>query len=195
MEQLDGAWLDTSAPFPDEMRISVRNATSTAEARLNLSPRTKLVLEVLMVLMCLGAVTGVCHNADAQLQGTPLFSYSSWKFTSYSPISESLFSFHWLPVIRVIFIVALDALYVPLLRTSHWAPIMVLIEMLGLRGVKPWLKRLRTLIKDAPNTDLESLLCLCKIIKGKRWRDACCSSPAGCCYTLVLDVSLWCAFF
>ncbi|XP_029555129.1 5-hydroxytryptamine receptor 1D [Salmo trutta] len=58
MEQLDGAWLDTSGPFPEEMRISVRNATSTAEARLNLSPRTKLVLEVLMVLMCLGAVTG-----------------------------------------------------------------------------------------------------------------------------------------
>ncbi|XP_042173756.1 octopamine receptor 1 [Oncorhynchus tshawytscha] len=58
MEQLGGAWLDTSAPFPDEMRISVRNATSMAEARLNLSPRTKLVLEVLMVLMCLGAVTG-----------------------------------------------------------------------------------------------------------------------------------------
>lgn len=72
MEQLGGAWLDTSAPFPDEMRISVRNATSMAEARLNLSPRTKLVLEVLMVLMCLGAVTGVCHhNADAQLQGKP----------------------------------------------------------------------------------------------------------------------------
>lgn len=72
MEQLGGAWLDTSAPFPDEMRISVRNATSMAEARLNLSPRTKLVLEVLMVLMCLGAVTGVCHhNADVQLQGKP----------------------------------------------------------------------------------------------------------------------------
>ncbi|CAB1343891.1 unnamed protein product, partial [Coregonus sp. 'balchen'] len=53
---LDGAWLDPSAPLPDEMRVSVRNAT--AEARLNLSPRTKLILEVLMVLMCLGAVTG-----------------------------------------------------------------------------------------------------------------------------------------
>lgn len=34
----------------------VRNLTSTL--RLNFSPRAKLILEVLMVLMCVGAVTG-----------------------------------------------------------------------------------------------------------------------------------------
>ncbi|XP_076866962.1 5-hydroxytryptamine receptor 1D [Brachyhypopomus gauderio] len=46
-------WFDTD-PFLGEMRIW-RNSTSS---RLSLFPRGKLLLEVLMVLMCVGAVTG-----------------------------------------------------------------------------------------------------------------------------------------
>ncbi|XP_034157267.1 5-hydroxytryptamine receptor 1D [Pangasianodon hypophthalmus] len=48
-------WLDASEPFLGEMRISWRNSTSSV---MSFSPRGKLLLEVLMVLMCVGAVTG-----------------------------------------------------------------------------------------------------------------------------------------
>ncbi|XP_062318998.1 5-hydroxytryptamine receptor 1D [Osmerus eperlanus] len=48
-------------PLPVNLRVSVLNATVTAEpatGRVNLPPRIKLFLEVLMVVMCLGAVAG-----------------------------------------------------------------------------------------------------------------------------------------
>lgn len=48
-------WLDASKPFGGETRISWRNSTSSL---LSFSPRGKLLLEVVMVLMCVGAVTG-----------------------------------------------------------------------------------------------------------------------------------------
>ncbi|KAM6956324.1 5-hydroxytryptamine receptor 1D [Aplochiton taeniatus] len=56
MDHLDGTSLDV--PVLGILRSLSRNATSTAVTRQNLTPRTKLVLEILMVLMCLGAVTG-----------------------------------------------------------------------------------------------------------------------------------------
>ncbi|XP_036403157.1 5-hydroxytryptamine receptor 1D [Megalops cyprinoides] len=54
MDQPDG-WSDPNDPFADEMHIASVNSTGM---RLSVSPRTKLLLEVLMVLMSLGAVTG-----------------------------------------------------------------------------------------------------------------------------------------
>ncbi|XP_010865574.3 alpha-2Db adrenergic receptor isoform X3 [Esox lucius] len=56
MEQLDAVWMDEFVPFRDEMQFSFVNASGVT--RVNTSPRTKMVLEVLMVLMCLGAITG-----------------------------------------------------------------------------------------------------------------------------------------
>lgn len=49
-------WLDASEPFLDETEISWRNSTSTV---LSFDPHGKLLMEVVMVLMCVGAVTGV----------------------------------------------------------------------------------------------------------------------------------------
>ncbi|XP_062864543.1 5-hydroxytryptamine receptor 1F [Trichomycterus rosablanca] len=49
-------WLDRDEPYLGELRISWRNST---ESRLDLFPHGKLLLlEVLMVLMCVGAVMG-----------------------------------------------------------------------------------------------------------------------------------------
>ncbi|KAG5266699.1 hypothetical protein AALO_G00235130 [Alosa alosa] len=55
MDPPDNRWFDANDPLAIEMRL-VRNLTAS---RLNnFSPRAKLILEVLMVLMCVGAVTG-----------------------------------------------------------------------------------------------------------------------------------------
>ena len=54
MDPSEYGWLDQSDPLMSEMRLA-RNLTVL---RVNFSPRTKLILEVLMVLMCVGAVTG-----------------------------------------------------------------------------------------------------------------------------------------
>ncbi|XP_046885266.1 beta-3 adrenergic receptor [Hypomesus transpacificus] len=57
----DGAWSNSDDPLPVNLRVSVWNATVTAEpatGQVNLPPRVKLFLEVLMVVMCLGAVAG-----------------------------------------------------------------------------------------------------------------------------------------
>ncbi|KAI4897082.1 hypothetical protein NFI96_012357 [Prochilodus magdalenae] len=55
MELPGSRWLDPSEPLLDEMRVSWRNSTSS---RLSGPSRGKMLLEVLMVLMCVGAVTG-----------------------------------------------------------------------------------------------------------------------------------------
>ncbi|XP_071757507.2 5-hydroxytryptamine receptor 1D [Centroberyx gerrardi] len=52
MDDVDGAWSDLGAPL-GALRAPAANATGTEGA-----PQTKLVLEILMVLMCFGAVTG-----------------------------------------------------------------------------------------------------------------------------------------
>lgn len=51
----DNIWLDASEPLLGETRLSWRNSTSSV---MSIFPRGKLLLEVLMVLMCVGAVTG-----------------------------------------------------------------------------------------------------------------------------------------
>ena len=61
----DGAWSNSDDPLPVNLRVSVWNATVTAEpatGQVNLPPRVKLFLEVLMVVMCLGAVAGQYHT-------------------------------------------------------------------------------------------------------------------------------------
>ncbi|KAL7855379.1 hypothetical protein AOLI_G00189830 [Acnodon oligacanthus] len=55
MELPGSRWLDSSEPLLGEMRLSWRNSTSS---RLNGASRGKLLMEVLMVLMSVGAVTG-----------------------------------------------------------------------------------------------------------------------------------------
>ncbi|KAK2865669.1 hypothetical protein Q7C36_001725 [Tachysurus vachellii] len=52
---MDNIWLDASYRFLRETRTSWRNSTGSV---LTFSPRAALLLEVLMVLMCVGAVTG-----------------------------------------------------------------------------------------------------------------------------------------
>lgn len=54
MDYLEYRWLDPVPVVP--VLLSAGNMT-TIEAT-QLTPRAKLVLEILMVLMCLGAVTG-----------------------------------------------------------------------------------------------------------------------------------------
>lgn len=61
MDDLDGSWL--------EPRLFLQVATTasanwTEGSELELSKQTQLVLEILMVLMCLGAVTGTDSSAD-----------------------------------------------------------------------------------------------------------------------------------
>lgn len=48
-------WLDASKPFMGETRNSWGNSTGFL---LSFSPHGKLLMEVVMVLMCVGAVTG-----------------------------------------------------------------------------------------------------------------------------------------
>ncbi|XP_023267498.1 G-protein coupled receptor 161-like [Seriola lalandi dorsalis] len=55
MEDLDGSWLDPPSLLQG---AAADNASWTGRAGLMVSRRTQLVLEILMVLMCLGAVTG-----------------------------------------------------------------------------------------------------------------------------------------
>ncbi|CAK6951649.1 -hydroxytryptamine receptor 1D [Scomber scombrus] len=55
MDGLDGGW---SGPRPLLQAAAADNSSWPGGAGLVVSPRTKLVLEILMVLMCLGAVTG-----------------------------------------------------------------------------------------------------------------------------------------
>ncbi|KAM4607269.1 5-hydroxytryptamine receptor 1D [Polymixia lowei] len=56
MDNVDGAWLDPSVLAA--LQTPSDNSTLIEEPRHVLQPRTKLVLEILMVLMCFGAVTG-----------------------------------------------------------------------------------------------------------------------------------------
>ncbi|XP_056148229.1 5-hydroxytryptamine receptor 1D [Lampris incognitus] len=53
VDHVNGARLDSSVPG-----LGASSGNGTATERLILSPRTRLVLEILMVLMCVGAVTG-----------------------------------------------------------------------------------------------------------------------------------------
>ena len=59
MDDQGGSWSSLQAP-------AAVNASWTQGAGPRLSRRTQLVLETLMVLMCLGAVTGT-HSNDANL--------------------------------------------------------------------------------------------------------------------------------
>lgn len=56
MENLDGYRSEPGSSL--QAAVAAANASRTEEAGLVMSERTQLVLEVLMVLMCLGAVTG-----------------------------------------------------------------------------------------------------------------------------------------
>lgn len=58
---MDNIWLDASYRFLRETRTSWRNSTGSV---LTFSPRAALLLEVLMVLMCVGAVTGKQINVN-----------------------------------------------------------------------------------------------------------------------------------
>lgn len=55
MDDLDGGW---SQPVSPLQAAAALNASWPEAAGLGLSPRTQLVLEILMVMMCFGAVTG-----------------------------------------------------------------------------------------------------------------------------------------
>lgn len=52
---MDNTWLDASEPFLRETRIPWRNSSGSV---LSFPLRGRLLMEVLMVLMCVGAVTG-----------------------------------------------------------------------------------------------------------------------------------------
>lgn len=56
MDGLNGGWSGHRSLI---LAAAADNASRPEGAGLSLSPRTKLVLEILMVLMCLGAVTGI----------------------------------------------------------------------------------------------------------------------------------------
>ncbi|KAM7408891.1 hypothetical protein PAMA_002557 [Pampus argenteus] len=55
MDDLGGGWSEPRSPLQAAAAV---NTSWPEAAGLSLSPRTQLVLEILMVLMCLGAVTG-----------------------------------------------------------------------------------------------------------------------------------------
>ncbi|KAM9847517.1 LOW QUALITY PROTEIN: 5-hydroxytryptamine receptor 1D [Aulostomus maculatus] len=55
MGVLDGGWSELEAPVQAAAAV---NASWSGAAGLSLTPRTRLLLEVVVVLMCLGAVTG-----------------------------------------------------------------------------------------------------------------------------------------
>ncbi|KAM3863055.1 5-hydroxytryptamine receptor 1D [Diretmus argenteus] len=55
MDYLEGTWMDPGVPLAELLALAA-NETGTEDAHL--SPRTQLVLEIVMVIMCLGAVTG-----------------------------------------------------------------------------------------------------------------------------------------
>lgn len=54
MDLTDHRWFEPNDLVTSERLV--KNLTSAS--RLNFSPRAKLILEVLMVVMCVGAVTG-----------------------------------------------------------------------------------------------------------------------------------------
>ncbi|XP_028279843.1 5-hydroxytryptamine receptor 1D [Parambassis ranga] len=65
MDSVDGSLLEPGSPLLDVALVPAAataaaaiNASGTGGAELGVSGRTKLVLEIIMVLMCLGAVTG-----------------------------------------------------------------------------------------------------------------------------------------
>lgn len=57
MGDLGGSWLELGSPL-QAAAAAAANASLTGGAGFELSGQTQLVLEILMVLMCLGAVTG-----------------------------------------------------------------------------------------------------------------------------------------
>ncbi|KAG7230153.1 hypothetical protein INR49_009873, partial [Caranx melampygus] len=65
MEDLGRSWLDPGSPPPEP--AAAVNASWTGRAGLGLSRRTQLVLEVLMVLMCLGAVADDNSGLESNL--------------------------------------------------------------------------------------------------------------------------------
>ena len=63
MEDQGGSWSKPGSGSPLQAAAAA-NATWAAGAGLLVSGRTQLVLEILMVLMCLGAVAGTESPAD-----------------------------------------------------------------------------------------------------------------------------------
>lgn len=55
MDDLGGSWLELGSPL---QAAAAANASLTGGAGIEVSGQTQLILEILMVLMCLGAVTG-----------------------------------------------------------------------------------------------------------------------------------------
>lgn len=56
MDDLGGSWLGPGLPL--QAAAAAANVSLMGGAGLEMSRQTQLVLEILMVLMCLGAVTG-----------------------------------------------------------------------------------------------------------------------------------------
>lgn len=65
MDRVDGSFSEPGSPLLDVAAAAAAiNASGTGGAELGVSGRTKLVLEIIMVLMCLGAVTGTDRSVD-----------------------------------------------------------------------------------------------------------------------------------